>query len=105
MAVATKGGPSMRLLIKVPSVLDTQMQRDGEYGYPSLYKNWPDEIIEPIKALAQRFRDVDGVLQAAEREELVPVGVHRPGGVGQALAGVRRGEPRGRGQPAEPELS
>jgi putative membrane-bound dehydrogenase-like protein len=26
----------------------TQMQRDGEYGYPSLFKHWPDEIIDPI---------------------------------------------------------
>jgi putative membrane-bound dehydrogenase-like protein len=25
-----------------------QMQRGGEYGYPSLYKNFPDEIVEPI---------------------------------------------------------
>lgn len=26
----------------------SQMQRDGEYGYPTLFKNFPDEIIEPI---------------------------------------------------------
>ena len=26
----------------------TLMQRDGEFGYPSLYKHWPDEIIQPI---------------------------------------------------------
>lgn len=25
-----------------------QMQRGGEYGYPSLYKHWGDEIIQPI---------------------------------------------------------
>src|SRR6185437_15002311 len=25
-----------------------QMQRDGEYGYPSLFKHWGDEIIQPI---------------------------------------------------------
>ena len=26
----------------------TQMQRDGEYGYPSLFKNFPDEMIDAI---------------------------------------------------------
>lgn len=26
----------------------TQMQRDAEYGYPSLFKHWPDEIVQPI---------------------------------------------------------
>ena len=25
-----------------------QMQRDGEYGYPCLFKHWGDEIIQPI---------------------------------------------------------
>src|SRR5436190_12679037 len=28
----------------------TQMQRDGEYGYPSLFKHWPDEIVQPLAA-------------------------------------------------------
>jgi putative membrane-bound dehydrogenase-like protein len=28
----------------------TQMQRDGEYGYPSLYKHWPDEIVDASAA-------------------------------------------------------
>src|SRR5438874_1317561 len=26
----------------------TQMQRDAEYGYPSLFKNFTDEIVTPI---------------------------------------------------------
>ena len=24
------------------------MQRDAEYGYPSLFKHWPDEIVQPL---------------------------------------------------------